>query len=241
MYDRCITRGIWGSVMRVVYGNGNRIVQAPGIVAISYEMIHDTRVFYTDGRPHISSPIKQLLGDSRARWDGDTLIVETTNLTDKTSIGANGNGLRHSDKMKIVEKFKRVAADIVQYQITIDDPVTYVRAVHRIAPVDAARRRRAAAVRLPRGKSRRETGPRCRARGRCGDRGRPGQRHQARAARRAGDRRRRRWRRSRTRCRSRTWRWPGPVGGAERTMTVERLRTIYGFTDLRIGIDGLTD
>ena len=55
------------------------------------------------------------------------LIVETTNLTDKTSIGANGNGLRHSDKMKIIEKFKRVAADIVHYQITIDDPVTYVR------------------------------------------------------------------------------------------------------------------
>jgi len=127
MYDRCITRGIWGSVMRVIYGNGNRIVQAPGMVAISYEMIHDTRVFYTDGRPHIGSPIKQLLGDSRARWDGDVLIVETTNLTDKTSIGANGNGLRHSDKMKIVEKLKRVAPDIIQYQITIDDPVTYVR------------------------------------------------------------------------------------------------------------------
>ena len=127
LYDRCITRGIWGSVMRVIYGNGNRIVQAPGMVAISYEMIHDTRVFYTDGRPHIGSAIKQYLGDSRARWDGDTLIVETTNLTDKTSIGANGNGLRHSDKMKITEKLKRVAADVIQYQITIDDPVTYAR------------------------------------------------------------------------------------------------------------------
>src|SRR5262249_49489010 len=69
----------------------------------------------------------QYLGDSRARWDSDTLIVETTNLTDRTSIGANGNGLRHSDKMRIVEKLKRVAPDIVQYQITIDDPVTYVR------------------------------------------------------------------------------------------------------------------
>ena len=54
MYDRCITRGIVGSVLRVVYGNGNRIVQAPGMVAISYEMVHDTRVLYTDGRPHIS-------------------------------------------------------------------------------------------------------------------------------------------------------------------------------------------
>jgi hypothetical protein len=127
MYDRCITRGIVGSVLRVVYGNGNRIVQAPGMVVISYEMIHDTRVLYTDGRPHLSPSIQQLLGDSRARWEGDELVVETTNLTDKTSIGLNGNGLRHSDKMKITERFKRVAEDVIQYQITIDDPVTYVR------------------------------------------------------------------------------------------------------------------
>ena len=125
LYDRCITRGIVGSVMRVIYGNGNRIVQAPGMVAISYEMIHDTRVFYTDGRPHIGQAIRQYLGDSRARWEGDELVVETTNLTDKTSIGPNGNGLRHSDKMKITERFRRVADQILQYQITVDDPVTY--------------------------------------------------------------------------------------------------------------------
>jgi hypothetical protein len=127
LYDRCITRGIVGSVMRVIYGNGNRIVQAPGMVAISYEMIHDTRFFYTDGRPHVSPSIKQYLGDSRAHWEGEELVVETTNLTDKTSIGPNGNGLRHSDKMKITERFKRVANDILQYQITVDDPVTYVK------------------------------------------------------------------------------------------------------------------
>jgi hypothetical protein len=127
LYDRCITRGIWGSIMRVVYGNGNRIVQAPGMVAISYEMIHDSRIFYTDGRPHVGDAIRQYLGDSRARWDGDVLVVETTNLTDRTSIGPNGNGLRHSDRMRIVEKFKRVATDLLQYQITIDDPVTYGR------------------------------------------------------------------------------------------------------------------
>jgi hypothetical protein len=127
LYDRCITRGIVGSVLRVIYGNGNRIVQAPGMVAISYEMIHDTRVFYTDGRPHISSGIRQYLGDSRARWQGDELVVETTNLTDRTSIGLNGNGLRHSDRMTIVERFKRVAEDVIQYQITVNDPVTYAR------------------------------------------------------------------------------------------------------------------
>ncbi len=125
LYDRCITRGIVGSVLRVVYGNGNRIVQAPGMVAISYEMIHDTRILYTDGRPHVNQAIRQYLGDARARWVGDELVVETTNLTDRTSIGLNGNGLRHSDKMKITERFKRVAGDVIQYQITIDDPVTY--------------------------------------------------------------------------------------------------------------------
>jgi hypothetical protein len=125
LYDRCITRGIVGSVLRVVYGNGNRIVQGPGMVAFSYEMIHDTRILYTDGRPHLSQNIRQYLGDSRARWEGDELVVETTNLTDKTSIGGNGNGLRHSDKMVITERFKRVAHDIVQYQFTVDDPVTY--------------------------------------------------------------------------------------------------------------------
>ena len=126
-YDRCITRGIWGSVARVVYGNGNRIVQAPGMVVISYEMIHDTRVIYTDGRPHINAGIRQYLGDSRGRWEGDTLVVETTNLTDQTSIGANGNGLRHSARMKMTERIRRVANDILQYQLTVDDPVTYPR------------------------------------------------------------------------------------------------------------------
>jgi nucleoside diphosphate kinase len=127
LYDRCVTRGVVGSILRVIYGNGNRIVQAPGVVAITYEMIHDTRVFYTDGRPHIGQPIRQYLGDSRARWEGDVLVVETTNLTDQTSIGPNGNGLRHSAQMTFTEKFKRVAGDILQYQITIDDPVTYAR------------------------------------------------------------------------------------------------------------------
>src|SRR5512135_2842001 len=65
MYDRCITRGIVGSVLPVVYGNGNRITQAPGQVIISYEMVHDTRVIYTDGRPHVGKGIRLLLGDSR--------------------------------------------------------------------------------------------------------------------------------------------------------------------------------
>jgi len=127
LYERCITRGIAGSVLRVIYGNGNRIVQAPGVVAFSYEMLPDTRLFYTDGRPHIGQKILQYLGDSRARWEGEELVVETTNLTNLTAVGVNGNGVRHSEKMKITERFRRVADDVIQYQATFDDPDTYVR------------------------------------------------------------------------------------------------------------------
>ncbi len=126
-YDRCITRGIVGSVLPVVYGNGNRILQTPNEVVISYEMVHDTRVIPLDGRPHIGSKIRQYLGDSRGHWEGNTLVVETTNLTDQTSIGLNGNGLRHSADMKIVERFTRAADDTLMYEMNIDDPRTYTR------------------------------------------------------------------------------------------------------------------
>jgi hypothetical protein len=125
LYERCITRGIFGSALRVIYGNGNRIVQSPGAVAMSYEMLPDTRIFYTDGRKHIGSSIHQYLGDSRAHWEGEELVVETTNLTDKTAIGVNGNGVRHSTQMVITERFRRVADNIIQYQATYDDPATY--------------------------------------------------------------------------------------------------------------------
>jgi hypothetical protein len=127
LYERCITRGILGSTLRVIYGNGAQIVQSPGVVAITYEMIHDTRIVYTDGRPHVSPAIQQYLGDSKGRWEGDELVVETTNFTNRTAIGLNGNGNRTSSKLKLTERFKRVAKDIVQYQVTVDDPVTYER------------------------------------------------------------------------------------------------------------------
>jgi hypothetical protein len=127
LYDRCITRGIVGSVLPVVYGNGNRILQTPGQVIISYEMVHDTRVIYTDGRPHLGKGIRQLLGDARGHWESNTLVVETTNLTDKTSIGLNGNGLRHSEEMVMTERFTRVGADEIRYEITVNDPKTYAK------------------------------------------------------------------------------------------------------------------
>jgi hypothetical protein len=126
-YDRCITRGVVGSIVPVIYGNGNRILQTPNEVVISYEMVHDTRVIPLDGRPHVGGPIRQYLGDARGRWEGNTLVIETTNFTDKTSIGLNGNGLRHSADMKLVERFTRVEADVLRYEVTIEDPKTYTR------------------------------------------------------------------------------------------------------------------
>ncbi len=79
-YDRCITRGLAGSILPVIYNNGTQIVQAPGYVAIVNEMIHETRIVPLDGRPHVGSDIKMWLGDSRGRFEGDTLVVETDEL-----------------------------------------------------------------------------------------------------------------------------------------------------------------
>jgi hypothetical protein len=124
-FDRCISRGVVGSMLPRPYGNGLDIVQAPGYVAIRYEMIHEPRVIPLDGRPRIGTAIKQYMGDSRGRWEGTTLVVETTNFTDQMSIGFNGNGLRHSDAMRLTERFTRVAHDTIEWHVTIDDPKTY--------------------------------------------------------------------------------------------------------------------
>ena len=128
LYDRCITRGIVGSVMPVPYGNGNVILQTPDQFVISYEMIHDTRIVPVDGRHHIASSIRQYLGDSRGGWQGDTLVIETTNFTDRTGVqGGNGNGLRHSEGMRLTEHFTRIADSVLLYDMTIDDPKTYTK------------------------------------------------------------------------------------------------------------------
>jgi hypothetical protein len=126
LYDRCLTRGVIGSTLPVIYGNGIRIVQNPGVVAISYEMIHDTRVIPTDGQqPHLDEGIRQWMGNARGHWEGDTLVVETRNFTDQTSIGGNGNGTRHSAAMTLTERFTRVDPDMIEYIATVNDPVAY--------------------------------------------------------------------------------------------------------------------
>ena len=124
-YDRCITRGLAGSILPVIYNNGTQIVQSPGYVAIVNEMIHETRIVPLDGRAHVGSDIKMWLGDSRGRFEGDTLVVETTNFTDRTGVGVNGGGQRHSEALKITERFTRVADDVIDYQMTVEDPQTW--------------------------------------------------------------------------------------------------------------------
>jgi hypothetical protein len=127
VYDRCITRGVIGSMVPVGYNAGNQIVQGPGFVALRNEMIHEVRLIPLDGRPHVSSAIRQYMGDSRGRWDGDTLVVDTTNLTGKTGVGANGRASYHSDALHLTERFTRIDAGTIQYEATIDDPKTWTR------------------------------------------------------------------------------------------------------------------
>jgi hypothetical protein len=126
LYDRCITRGIIGSASYSGYGNALRIVQSPDTVTIGYEMLAETRVIQLDGRPHAQENIRQYLGNSRGHWEGDTLVVETRNLTDKTN-ATRTTGVRHSTEMKITERLTRVDPEMIEYVATLDDPLTYTQ------------------------------------------------------------------------------------------------------------------
>jgi hypothetical protein len=120
LYDRCISRGVPGSMMPAIYGNSYDIVQAPGFVVIRYEMVHEARVIPLDGSPHLPASMRSYMGDARGHWDGDTLVVETTNIRDEIAYrGSNAATL------KIVERFTRVAPDKVRWAVTIDDPSTW--------------------------------------------------------------------------------------------------------------------
>jgi hypothetical protein len=88
LWERCISRGMPGAIFPTVYNANVRIVQAPGIVAITYEMIHDTRIIAIGDGAHLSPAIRGYFGDSRGHWEGDTLVVDVTNLSDKTSRSA---------------------------------------------------------------------------------------------------------------------------------------------------------
>jgi hypothetical protein len=120
LYDRCLTRGLPGSMMPAIYGNASEIVQAPGVVVIRYEMIHEARVIPLDSRPHVGAGVTQDMGDPRGHWEGDTLVVETTNFKERSAFrNANPATLR------IVERFARISPQQVQWTVTVTDPSTW--------------------------------------------------------------------------------------------------------------------
>jgi len=120
-FVRCITRGLPGMMMPIVYNNGMQITQGPGYVTITKEMIHETRVIPTKPRTHVASNLTSWLGDSQGRWEGDTLVIETTNFNGKASFqGSSAN-------MKLIERYTRVAPNVLEYRFTIDDPTTWTK------------------------------------------------------------------------------------------------------------------
>ena len=120
--ERCITRGNAGPPMTPGgYNNYFLLLQTPGHVVIFTEQIHDVRVVPVDGRPHLPSHIRQWMGDSRGWWEGDTLVVETTNFTDQTSFRGSG------EEMHLIERFTRVAADTLLYEFTVTDPRSFTK------------------------------------------------------------------------------------------------------------------
>jgi hypothetical protein len=123
MWDRCITRGLPGSMLPTIYGNTYEIVQTREYVAIRYEMVHETRIIPLDNRPHLPPAIRQYLGDARGRWDGNTLVVDTTNFTDRTHFGYNNR--YNSERLQITERFTPVAPGRLEWQLTFNDPDTW--------------------------------------------------------------------------------------------------------------------
>jgi hypothetical protein len=121
LYDRCITRGIPGSMMPAIYGNSYEIIQSPGWVAIRYEMVHETRLIPLDGRPHVKPGIETYMGDARGHFEGNTLVVETTNF--KAASAYRGA----SDHLKLIERFKPVGPKTVEWTVTADDSHTWTR------------------------------------------------------------------------------------------------------------------
>ena len=111
------------------YNNNVQLFQTPGYVVILNEMINDARIVPLDGRPHVPQNIRQWRGDSRGRWEGNTLVVDTTNFRDETNFrGASAT-------LHVVERFTRVAADTLLYEFTVADPMTWIRPWSAAAPM----------------------------------------------------------------------------------------------------------
>jgi hypothetical protein len=121
LYVRCITRGVPGSMMPAIYGNSYDITQGPGYVAIRYEMVHETRIIPLDNRPRLSDAHKHYMGDARGWWEGDTLVVETTNFLEAAAYSGA------SERLRTVERFRPVSRDLIEWSITLDDASTWER------------------------------------------------------------------------------------------------------------------
>ena len=119
LYQRCITIGLPGSMMPMIYGNAYSITQAPGVVAIQYEMVHEARVIPTDGSTHLAPALGFYMGDARGHWDGDTLVVETTNIREAAAYR------NASPDLKITERFKPVDRDTLSWEVRFEDPATW--------------------------------------------------------------------------------------------------------------------
>jgi hypothetical protein len=122
LFDRCITRGLPGSMLPFLHGNSYQIVQAPGFVAIRYEIMHETRVIPLDSRPRAGAGIRLDMGDSRGYWEGNTLVIVTTNFNDRSAY-RNAN----ADTLRLIERFTRTAPGKVEWAVTVDDPLTWSR------------------------------------------------------------------------------------------------------------------
>ena len=126
-WERCITRGIPGGMFPGGYGAGYQILQVPGYVVIFYEMIHEARIIPLVERPPLSENIRLWNGDPRGFWEGDTLVVETSNYNAHGTIGTNiasrgVRGIKQSEQLNIIERFTRTNADTINYEVTIEDP-----------------------------------------------------------------------------------------------------------------------
>ncbi|HUQ53316.1 MAG TPA: hypothetical protein VM692_13905, partial [Gammaproteobacteria bacterium] len=117
LYDRCLTRGVVGSILPVIYGNGLEIHQTPNDVVIRYEMIHETRIIPLDAKPRLGDAIKMYMGDARGHFEGETLVVETQNMIGRAAVGNNGNGPPLTPSAQLVERFTRVADDRIDYSV----------------------------------------------------------------------------------------------------------------------------
>jgi hypothetical protein len=121
MYDRCISRGLPGSMMPAIYGSSYEVVQGPGYVAIGYEMVNEMRVIPLDNRPAVSPAMRAYMGYARGRFDGNTLVVETTNFTDKLPYRGS------SDRLKLTERFTPTSPTTMEWAVTVEDPATWTR------------------------------------------------------------------------------------------------------------------